>query len=129
MPELPDVEIFRQEAEKALYSVVEAVSIEDPGFVDATEKSLNKYITGNILKKTVRRGKHLFLVLENNYAVAMHFGMTGNLKFSNKKSETPGYVKCIFDLNNDHRLFYVSKRKLGRLKISGFFFTTRTERG
>ena len=119
MPELPDVEIFRQEAEKALYSVVEAVSIEDPGFVDAIEKSLNRYITGNKLKKTLRRGKYLFLVLENNYAVAMHFGMTGYLEFADINSETPKYVKCIFDLDNDHRLFYVSKRKLGSLEITG----------
>ncbi len=119
MPELPDVEIFRQEADKALDSVVESVDTTDTGFVDAAKNGLTRHLPGNKLKKTLRRGKYLFLFTEKKYAVAMHFGMTGYLQYANKKSETPKYVKCIFDLDNDHRLFYVSKRKLGSIEITG----------
>lgn len=77
MPELPDVEIFRQEADKAMGSKVESVDIKDTGFVDAAKTGLTRQLPGNKLKKALRRGKYLFLLTEKKYAVAMHFGMTG----------------------------------------------------
>lgn len=118
MPELPDVEIFRQEAEKAAGQVIESVDINDSDFLDTSQARFNKYLSGNKLKDTFRRGKYLFLFTENKHAVVMHFGMTGYLKYAARNKDAPGYAKCSFNLENDHRLYYVSKRKLGQVELT-----------
>lgn len=118
MPELPDVEIYRQEAEKALGSVIESVEITDSGFKGIEKSSLEESLPGEKLKKTLRRGKYLFLETGKKQAVAMHFGMTGYLSLVENDSDPPKYVKCIFNLDNDHRLCYSSRRKLGKVEVT-----------
>ena len=57
MPELPDVEIYRLEAEKALGSVIESVEITDSNFKGIDKSALEESLPGEKLKKTLRRGK------------------------------------------------------------------------
>jgi formamidopyrimidine-DNA glycosylase len=118
MPELPDVEMFKQEARQALNRRIEYIRIWDPGFVTATQDEFKKHITGNELHEVWRKGKYLFLETGNQYAVVLHFGMTGFLKYAPGKKEAPEYVKLTFEMDDAHHLHYVSKRKLGRVEIT-----------
>ena len=119
MPELPDVEIFRKEAEKSTNSGIRSVEIEDSGFVDLTKNDINKKLKDKKFKETIRRGKYLFMPVDKDAAVVMHFGMTGYLKYLKENEDTPDYTKCSFVFKNKHKLHYISKRKLGHVEFTG----------
>ncbi len=118
MPELPDVEIYRQEAEKARNTGIESFKIEDRKFVGISKKEFKKKLKGEKFKKTIRRGKYLFLSTGKEKAVVMHFGMTGALKYLRESEDTPEYTKCSFGFMNKHKLHYISKRKLGHVEFT-----------
>lgn len=119
MPELPDVEIYKKEAEKALNKRIEDVRIKDSDFVEVSRHQFQKHVIGNKLQEVWRKGKYLFLETGNQTAVVLHFGMTGLLKHATEKEEPPEYVKLTFELDNGHHLHYLSKRKLGSIHITG----------
>lgn len=118
MPELPDVEIFRKEAEKSRNSGIQNVEVEDSGFVDLTKNDIDKKLKDKKFKDTIRRGKYLFLPVDKDAAVVMHFGMTGYLQYLKENEDTPDYTKCSFVLKNKHKLHYISKRKLGHVEFT-----------
>lgn len=118
MPELPDVEIYRQEAEKAKNSEIESFEIEDKKFVGISKNEFSKKLKGEKFKNTTRRGKYLFLSTGKDKAVVMHFGMTGDLKYLKESEDAPDYTKCSFVLKNKHKLHYISKRKLGDIEFT-----------
>ncbi len=118
MPELPDVENYKIEAEKAVGSAIRSIDITDKKFVDLKKSDLDKYFIGKKIKDLKRQGKFLFLETEGGNAIAIHFGMTGTLEFDDSNQEVPRYAKCIFQLENDRRLVYSSRRKLGKVEIA-----------
>jgi len=118
MPELPDVEVFRKEAGKSKNSEIKSIEIQDPDFVDMTKQEFNKKLKGHKFEKIIRQGKNLFLSADNNITVAMHFGMTGELKYKEYDKDAPKYTKCSFVFRNDHKLHYTCKRKLGYVELT-----------
>jgi formamidopyrimidine-DNA glycosylase len=119
MPELPDVEIFRKEAEKSKNSEITGFEIGDKDFVELTQQKFKSNLKGKKIRETVRRGKYLFLKVDEDAGVMMHFGMTGFLEYKKENEEKPDYTKCSFVLKNGHKLHYISKRKLGHVKYVG----------
>lgn len=117
MPELPDVEMFRKEAEKASRAKVTGIEVQDASFVKISKKDLEKQIAGKKFNRILRKGKNLFLGTSDHHAVAFHFGMTGFLGYEQNDEEVSKYMKCSFELDNNHRLIYASKRKLGSIKL------------
>lgn len=124
MPELPDVEIFRKEAEKCKNSEITGFEIGDKDFVELTHNKFKSNLKGKKVKDTLRRGKYLFMKVDEDAGVVMHFGMTGFLEYQKEDEEKPDYTKCSFVLKNNHKLHYISKRKLGHVRyvdeIEGF---------
>lgn len=118
MPELPDVEIYRQEAEKAKNSGIESFEIEDKKFIGISKNEFSDKLKGEKVKKTSRHGKYLFLSTSKRKAVVMHFGMTGDLKYLKKSEDAPEYARCSFGFKNKHKLHYISKRKLGHVEFT-----------
>ncbi len=118
MPELPDVEIFKQEAEKALHRRIKEVHNRDPDFVKVSRREFNQQVVGKELQQVRRKGKYLFLETGDRSTVVLHFGMTGLLKYAPEEEAAPDYVKLTFELDNRHHLHYVSKRKLGRVEMT-----------
>lgn len=117
MPELPDIEVFKNEADKTLHKKINDVEVVDKEFVKTTEKKIQSDIRGQKIEKFKRQGKHLFLITGNHKMVAMHFGMTGYVKVRPQDEDPPDYTKCIFKLDNEKSLCYISKRKLGRIEM------------
>lgn len=118
MPELPDVELYKVTADKAIGSKVDNIVVKDERFINSSKNSLGRHIKNHEIKKTLRRGKYLFIKMDSQYALVLHFGMTGYLNYMKPDSETPSYTKCIFKLSNKHKLIYVSKRKLGKIELT-----------
>ncbi len=118
MPELPDVEVFKQYIDAtSLHQKIIKVHVADPRILSGVSKrSFRRKLQGHKLEGTHRRGKYLFV--DFNYkSLVLHFGMTGKLKYY-KGDSPPDYAKVIWLFKNDYQLAYIAPRILGRLQIS-----------
>ncbi len=118
MPELPEVETFKQYFDKtSLGQLITKVKINDNRVLNTTENFCKKKIINKQFESTIRHGKHLFVHLKPNYLI-MHFGMTGDLEYYSKKEDDPPYSKVIFQFENGYNLAYISLRMFGKLDIA-----------
>ena len=119
MPELPEVEVFRQNFNStALNKKIANVQVLDEGILEnISSRSFQTRLKGVTFQATHRHGKYLFIELDTEETLMVHFGMTGNLKYYKKGEEVPEYSRIIFNLDNGYNLSYVCPRKLGRVGL------------
>jgi len=117
MPELPDVEIFRQYAEKnALNQEIEKVTVDEPKIAETDESQLNEELKGRELIRAERLGKYLLLTTTKENILVMHFGMTGWLEY--KQGEKHRHTRASLIFSNGYALNFINPRKLGRISFS-----------
>ena len=116
MPELPDVEAFRKQAEKARGKKIVTVSINPSRVLRVSGKTLRKHLLGNAIKGTGRHGKYMFIPLDGVRELVLHFGMTGYLSYSRR--EAPDHTVLDIRFADGHSLSYVSVRKLGKVDMA-----------
>ncbi len=77
MPELPDVEIFRQYIDlNALHQIIADVEVLNGSIIKGVSpERLVDTLRKNSFEESRRHGKHLFILLRENGCLAMHFGM------------------------------------------------------
>lgn len=119
MPELPDVEIRKRYIDATcLHQKIESVQVNDPIVLDGlTPQSLGRALADQSFESTLRHGKYLFVELDDQKWMTMHFGMTGNLKYYKDEKEQPDYKQVTFHFKNGYQLAYVMPRKLGEIQI------------
>lgn len=126
MPELPEVETIRRGFEKYVVGhkilKVEEVS---RGILEGNTDSI---INSKIIAAR-RIGKGLIIDLDNNYSLAIHIKLTGQLIFRDKKTEKEPvspekvgtipnkFTHIIFHLDHDARLYYNDQRRFGWIRI------------
>ena len=126
MPELPDVEIFRQYLQAtALHQQIRQVRVEEPDLLDGVSPGrLRKQLEGESLQSAVRHGKYLFAEAGDRGWLVLHFGMTGFLKYFRDDGSRPDHVRLSLQFAGGYRLAYACPRKLGRIAwwetIEGF---------
>ena len=83
MPELPDLEIFKQYADAtALHKQIDLVRCRsDAPFEDISESTFRRRLDGARLTETRRHGKYLFVRTDRDFWLVLHFGMTGSLLY------------------------------------------------
>ncbi|MEF8879070.1 MAG: DNA-formamidopyrimidine glycosylase family protein [Candidatus Thermoplasmatota archaeon] len=120
MPELPDVEVFKKYLDStSLQKNIEKVEVENPKILeDITVEELKNKIEGKKFKKSRRHGKYLFVEINDNNWLILHFGMTGELKFYKEKSEQPDHARIIFHFDNGYRLAFDCQRLLGIVSLT-----------
>lgn len=118
MPELPDVEIFKKEADKAKGAIIESVEAGASKMVNSSQSGMTRFLQDKEVEETFRHGKYLFLSVGNKEALVMHFGMTGELKYAGDEEEQPKYTQFTLNLKNNDHLYYISRRKLGSVEIT-----------
>ena len=117
MPELPDVEIFRQYAEKnALNQKIEKVTVDEPKIAETDEHQLNQVFKGQELISAERLGKYLLLPTSEENFLVMHFGMTGWLEY--QKEQKHKHTRASFLFKNGYAMNFVNPRKLGRISLT-----------
>jgi len=116
MPELPDVEILKRYCDSTcLHQTIEAVDVYSSRVIKTGD--LQSELRGHSFEATARHGKYLFLHLDNDKWMVMHFGMTGDLKYFKLADQKPEYTQVLFCFDNDYRLAYRMPRKLGEIRI------------
>ena len=118
MPELPEVETFKRYFDKtSLFQTIKSIKVIDNRVLNIDESYLRKSALNRRFESSTRHGKYILVNLGQRYLV-MHFGMTGDLEYYNKKDNEPKFSKVIFHFNNDNNLAYTSQRMFGRLDIA-----------
>lgn len=130
MPELPEVETIKLGLQKYLVGhKILSVDVRLPRIFSGDSKKL---VGGKVIE--IRRfGKGLLIDLDNEYSIAVHVKMTGQLlyKASKETEETKDtnvrkvnigslpdtYTHVVFGLDNDAVFFYRDMRQFGWVKI------------
>jgi formamidopyrimidine-DNA glycosylase len=127
MPELPEVETIRLGLQKYLvgHRIVNVATRVSKLFIGPAKKVIGAKITG--LK---RIGKGLIIELDNDYVLAVHLKMTGQLIYSDNRTKNivlsvkvggstlpSKYSHVIFTLDNGAFLYYNDLRQFGWVKV------------
>ncbi len=126
MPELPEVETIRQGLQKYIvgHKIVDII-IHDNNIFQGDKEN----IIGAKIKDVKRIGKGLIIELDNEYSLAIHIKLTGqliyrgfetkNIKVSEGKvGVVPSkFTRIIFNLDNNSFLYYNDIRRFGWIKV------------
>ncbi|MGH7826267.1 MAG: Fpg/Nei family DNA glycosylase [Candidatus Binatia bacterium] len=117
MPELPDVEIFKEYLDAtALNQRIARVSVKNRTVLRHTSpQALARNLKGRALQSSRRHGKFLFGQLDREGWVVFHFGMTGFFKYFKDKAEEPEHTRVRFDFSNGAFLGYICPRMFGEV--------------
>src|SRR4051812_41477754 len=117
MPELPEVELYcRYFSEHAFGRAVSAVRVLDSRILAVRETVLRRATAGRSFSDVRRHGKHLFAATGAAW-LHLHFGMSGDLVFYGKDSETPRFARVIFDFKDANHLAYDDMRLFGLVDV------------
>jgi formamidopyrimidine-DNA glycosylase len=120
VPELPDVERIRRYIEStALNRKIADVHVSSPSVIQGTSHiRFQDGLKDRSFASATRHGKYLFLGLDRGgKELAMHFGMTGSLKFFEDIMDDPEHDRLRFDFTDSTHLAYDSVRKLGKVQL------------
>lgn len=91
MPELPEVEIVKRGLEPAwIGKTFSCVVLNRPNLRLPFPENFIEKLEGAKIERSIRRGKYILVFLDNDYAFALHLGMSGQvLIYKDKKSYEP----------------------------------------
>jgi formamidopyrimidine-DNA glycosylase len=113
MPELPDVEGFRQVLASCAHGRrVRRVEVADPGVLHGVSpRRLGQSLTGRRFDEPERHGKWL-IARTDGPALLVHFGMTGRLVCCSPTDPRAAHDRVVLTFDGDRQLRYRDQRKL-----------------
>jgi len=133
MPELPELERARRLAERvAVGRCIRRARCANDRIVydDAAPAKVRRALTGRTVTGAARRGKQLWLVLDERPWLLVHFGMTGGFRTPNdealklsssprKRDDAwpPRFTKLHLFLDDGNELVMTNARRLGRIRL------------
>lgn len=120
MPELPDVQIFKQyfDATSLHKEIADIVECDGNLLEGISRKKLSSLLKGNSFEETSRHGKYLFARFEAKKYLVLHFGMTGFLRAYKDEAKGPGHIRLLLRFTDGFYLAYDDQRKLGQISIT-----------
>ena len=117
MPEYPEVELLKQYCDSTcLHQEIESVELREKIILEAgTIKEFERNLVGRSFESTCRHGKYLFLKLDDEGWLVLHFGMTGDLQYFKDRDQEPDYVQLLIEFANGYHLGLIMPRKLGKI--------------
>lgn len=95
MPGLPEVETFRRYVSaRAPRQRVRRIRVKAPSLLKGTTtKGPGQALGGRTFEKTDRHGMYLFIAMDRDGWLVLHFGMTGELHYYRCDEEEPAYTQ------------------------------------
>jgi formamidopyrimidine-DNA glycosylase len=120
MPELPDVEYFRQIFYHSSLNkeIIDIKSLDDKLLKGLKKEKLVSSLKNTKFITTDRHGKYLFVKNDNSKWLIFHFGMTGRFIYQSKKNDIPDNTKAYFEFK-DSAISYICVRRLGKIFFVG----------
>jgi formamidopyrimidine-DNA glycosylase len=122
VPELPEVEVVRRGLEAHLVGrTVAQVEVRHPRPVRrhlGGPADFAARLTGRRFLSACRRGKYLWLPLDDGDALLGHLGMSGQILVQSAAVPDERHLRVRFRLDDGHELRYVDQRMFGGLAVS-----------
>jgi formamidopyrimidine-DNA glycosylase len=119
MPELPDVETFKQYFDAtSLHQRIDNVDVRDAYILKGVSaRELARGLKGRSFESSRRHGKHLFVRADGDLWLRLHFGMTGSLQYFRRNQQAPKHTRVFFVFANSHCLAFEDQRKFGEVGL------------
>jgi formamidopyrimidine-DNA glycosylase len=120
MPELPEVESARRRAEAALsgHLIVEVSAVPDRiVFAGVSAARFSASLRGRRVLKVHRKGKQLWMQLDERPFPLFHFGMTGSFQIYRNAVDRPRFWKVELVMDDGVRLAMPDARRFGRIRL------------
>jgi formamidopyrimidine-DNA glycosylase len=120
MPELPDVETFRRYVDAtSLHQRIAGVDLDATRMLQGVRADeIRGALTGGRFEQTARRGKFLFVAIDDGPWLVLHFGMTGLLTYFKADGAAPSHTRLLVQFEDGYRLAGVWRRRLGRIDLA-----------
>ncbi|GGI93970.1 Fpg/Nei family DNA glycosylase [Streptomyces brasiliensis] len=120
MPELPDVEGFREVMNSCGRGRrVRQLDVRDTGVLrGVTAKRLRREVEGRRLGPPRRHGKLLIVPVDDGPVLIWHFGMTGALLCASSDDPLEAHDRVVLTLDGDQQLRYRDQRKLQGVRLA-----------
>lgn len=119
MPELPDVETFKQYFQKtSLNQPIKKADVENKKILaDTSGSNLKKELEEKKFDEAKRYGKYFFASIKNSSWLLFHFGMTGELKYFKNLEDKPSHSRLLITFENGYHLSFDCQRMLGKIDL------------
>ena len=121
MPELPEVEVVRLGLlDHVVGRTIREVRVRHERAVRGHAGGIDDFsarLRGRRVVGAHRRGKFLWLTLDDDAAVLCHLGMSGQMLVISDAAE-PTHLRIEFDLDDGNRLLFVDQRTFGGLMVT-----------
>src|SRR5205807_2748432 len=74
-------------------------------------------LKGRCFESSRRHGKHLFVRVDGDIWLRLHFGMTGSLRYFQRNEQAPPHTRVLFIFSNAHGLASEDQRKSGEVGL------------
>lgn len=122
MPELPEVEVVRSGLESFVVGrTIEGVRVLHPRPVRrhlAGTADFEARLSGRRIDAARRRGKYLWLALDDGDAVLAHLGMSGQMLVQPRAAAPERHLRVVLEMSDGNDLRFVDQRMFGGLSIS-----------
>lgn len=118
MPELPDVEVFSKNLDKALSGekLIKVKVVNGKKLAD-TAKALSKNLDGKILKKIYRSGKEFRFEFEDGTILGLHLMLTGDMFLFSGKNEHHSTIAELY-FEGDKNLALTDRMRNANIKLN-----------
>jgi formamidopyrimidine-DNA glycosylase len=120
MPELPEVETFKRYLDAtSLHQRIVDIDVRSAYLLKGiSRRDLVRQLKGRCFEWSRRHGKHLFVRVESDIWLRLHFGMTGSLHYFKGEEKTPPHTRVLFLLAKGYRLAFEDQRKFGAIAVT-----------
>lgn len=117
MPELPEVEAFREYISPCKNKKIQRVEILQSSVIKKIgTTTFKKDLTGKKFTQIERRGKYLILTLSSGQQLIMHFGLTG-YPYIAKADQKVRFACVAIEFSKNDCLYWCDVRKFGKLYL------------
>ncbi|HCA48705.1 MAG TPA: hypothetical protein DEP45_15535 [Armatimonadetes bacterium] len=117
MPELPELEVLRRQAQKELVGrTITGVTVNQPKAINLPVDDYTKRTEGQTICAVERKGKYLALILDGGDALVVHLALGGALVLMDTAEHDPPHTPFVFALN-DGRYLHAVNWQLGNISI------------
>jgi len=121
VPELPEVETIRRDLEPLVVGRrIEGVEVDEGTIRLLTGvpiELVRANLTGRVVVSLGRRGKYLFVGLDDGRVLVVHLRMTGRLVWRERGAPAEPYERAVIHLDGGHDLRWCDLRKFGTWRV------------
>jgi formamidopyrimidine-DNA glycosylase len=119
MPELPDVEAFKRYLDAtSLHQRITGVDVRNAYVLKGVSaRELARQLKGHCFESSRRHGKHLFVCVDEDLWLRLHFGMTGSLRYFKNEEKAPRHARVVFVFEKNRRLAFDDQRMFGEIAL------------